>query len=291
GGIYYMLIDLKVCMMKFDVARRAAILLDLKELINSKDFKVFFCRLHPQVTRLINFIKNNCGIFKVPPSLFEDAELTAILAKTASELLSSIRGNMKSKLLSSIRKRLCIMDTAKLLAHGYIEVDSAHWNRLAFLTLYSPSLIPSLHTAVRARIGPMLGIDINSIEDEMLGGEEENSDNQDDEGLEMHNAGAASGAIDNGDLADGAEGLEENSGNDGDADHDNEPEDNKGPGTTPRYRVVAEDDSGFGDNGKPAIFTSGRFWNFVDTSLENIRKVAKQEAADNHTTLETAFRQ
>ncbi|KAG1733334.1 uncharacterized protein EDB91DRAFT_1251337 [Suillus paluster] len=322
GGIYYMLIDLKVCMMKFDVAQRAAILLDLKELINSKDFKsalqnrLIACLLSPNITaymedtlpHIMNFIKNNSGIFKVPLSLFKDVKLTAILAKTVSELLSSIRGNMKSKLLASICKRMSITDTAKSLAHGSIEVDSAHWNRLAFLrrclrvfmigisnyrtiplkALYSPSLIPSLHTAVRARIGPKLSIDINGIEDEMLGREEEISDNQDDEGLEMHNAGAPSG---DSSKTDGAEGLEENSGNDGDADQDNEPEDNEVPDTTPHNRVIAEDDSGFGDNGKPAIFTSGRFWNFVDTSLKNIHKVAKQEAADNQTTLETAFRQ
>ncbi|KAG2143512.1 uncharacterized protein EDB93DRAFT_1241410 [Suillus bovinus] len=41
GGIYYMLIDLKVCMMKMDSTRKAAMLADVKELLNSKDFKVF----------------------------------------------------------------------------------------------------------------------------------------------------------------------------------------------------------------------------------------------------------
>ncbi|KAG2148961.1 hypothetical protein DEU56DRAFT_909254 [Suillus clintonianus] len=147
GGIYYMLIDLKVSMMKSDTGRKAALLLDLKELLNSKDFKsalqnrLIACLLSPNITayvtdthpHIMNFIKDNSGVFKVPPSLFEDVELTAILAKIVSELLSSIRSNMKSKLLASIRKRMSIMDTAKSLAHGSIEVDSAHWNRLAFL--------------------------------------------------------------------------------------------------------------------------------------------------------------
>ncbi|KAG1801085.1 uncharacterized protein BJ212DRAFT_1200451, partial [Suillus subaureus] len=110
------------------------------------------------------FIKDNSSIFKVPSSLFKDVELSAICATIISDLLSSIQGGMKSKLLSSIQKCLSIMDTSKLLAHGCIEVDAAHWNRVAFLALYSDSLIPSLHLAVHARIRPKLGIDINSIE-------------------------------------------------------------------------------------------------------------------------------
>jgi hypothetical protein len=36
-----MLIDLKVCMMKMDSSRKAAMLADVKELLNSKDFKAF----------------------------------------------------------------------------------------------------------------------------------------------------------------------------------------------------------------------------------------------------------
>jgi hypothetical protein len=98
------------------------------------------------------FIKDNSNIFKVPSSLFEDVELSAIFATIVSDLLSSIRGGMKSKvctlvlcarkfsiitqLISSIRKRLSIMDTSKSLAHGCIEVDAAHWNRIAFLVCF-----------------------------------------------------------------------------------------------------------------------------------------------------------
>ncbi|KAG1902840.1 uncharacterized protein F5891DRAFT_978312 [Suillus fuscotomentosus] len=161
--------------------------------------------------------------------------------------------------------------------------------------LYSPFLIPSLHTAVHARIGPKLGIDIDSIDHEMLG-EEEIPDGQ-DEGQEMHSTGTAgSGVIDNGELADGMRELEEDSGDNGDADQDYEPEDNEGPDSTPYSRALAEDDSGFGDNGKPTVFTLGKFWNFVDTLLENICKVVKQEAVNNHqgtvfqyTLIKTAF--
>ncbi|KAJ8583167.1 hypothetical protein M405DRAFT_749060, partial [Rhizopogon salebrosus TDB-379] len=262
GGIYYMLIDLKVCMMKIDSTRKAAILADIKELLNSKDFKVFIYTT--KLTLQQSFIKENSNIFKVPLALFEDVQLSGIFATIVSDLLSSIRGNMKSKLLSSIRKRMSIMDTAKSLAHGCIEVDAAHWNRLAFLALYSPSLISSLHSAVRARIGPKLGIDIDSIEREMYGDE--------------------------------TDGMDENSGGNGDVDQDYDPEDNEGVDTPAlNGRPLHPDDSGFGDNGKPIVFSAGKFWNFVNISLENVRKIAKEEAAGanqgGRTGYETAFRQ
>lgn len=47
-----MLIDLKVCMMKMDSTRKAAMLADVKELLNSKDFKVLEISIL-QVARLI----------------------------------------------------------------------------------------------------------------------------------------------------------------------------------------------------------------------------------------------
>jgi hypothetical protein len=77
-------------------------------------------------------------------------ELLAQLFKIVSDLLSSIHSNLKGKvcissdvqtiiiltapkLVSSLVKRMSIMDTAKSLAHGIIEVDAAHWNRYTFL--------------------------------------------------------------------------------------------------------------------------------------------------------------
>ncbi|OJA16731.1 hypothetical protein AZE42_12852 [Rhizopogon vesiculosus] len=332
GGIYYMLIDLKVCMMKIDSTRKTTILADIKELLNSKDFKsglqnrLTACLLSPNLTAYVtdtlpnisSFIKENNSIFKVPLSLFEDVQLSGIFVTVVSDLLCSIRSNMKSKLLASIRKRMSIMDTAKSLAHGCIEVDAAHWNRLAFLrrclrifmigisdhkmlslkALYSPSLISSLHSAVRARIGPKLGIDIDSIEREMYGDEVDHDGVPDglpvtNEDREMHNTGAA-GVADNGDSAE-TDGIDENSGGSGDVDQDYDPEDNEGVDTTAlNGRPLHPDDSGFGDNGKPIIFSAGKFWNFVDISLENVRKIAKEEAATDQggrTGYETAFRQ
>lgn len=42
-----------------------------------------------------------------------------------------------SKLVISIAKRMSIMDTAKSLAHGVIEVEACHWNRYTFLVCFN----------------------------------------------------------------------------------------------------------------------------------------------------------
>jgi hypothetical protein len=81
---------------------------------------------------------------------FEDIELTEQLSTLVSEALLCIRGNVKAKvsvakntsqnntklrliqLMSSIIKRTSIIDTTRSLAHGCLEVDASHWNRLMF---------------------------------------------------------------------------------------------------------------------------------------------------------------
>lgn len=49
-----------------------------------------------------DFIKNHCEVFKLPAALMQDVELLAQLSKIVSELLSSIRGNLKSKVCISL---------------------------------------------------------------------------------------------------------------------------------------------------------------------------------------------
>jgi hypothetical protein len=73
------------------------------------------------------------------------------LSTLVSEALSCIHGNVKAKvsvakntsqnnaklrliqLMSSIIKRSSIIDTARSLSHGCLEVDASHWNRYTFL--------------------------------------------------------------------------------------------------------------------------------------------------------------
>ncbi|KAG2098949.1 uncharacterized protein F5147DRAFT_582824, partial [Suillus discolor] len=240
GGIAYMLIDIKATLMMLSAANRKSLLVEIKELIESKDFKV------------LEFIKKNSEIFKVPKFLFEDIELTAQLSKLVSEALSCIRGNIKTKLMSSILKRSSIIDTARSLAHGCLEVDASHWNRYAFLDIYSPSLLPSLHRDLRVKVGDALGIDNGA-----------------------DSIGSIEGSINRAEAGD--------DGPDVDVNHDGDEEEDglegNVSGTAETYELDPND-SGFGGHGKRTIFTSTKFWRFVDASLEGIRKMGKAEAEE-----------
>ncbi|KAG1892324.1 hypothetical protein F4604DRAFT_1565221, partial [Suillus subluteus] len=191
-------------------------------------------------------IKNNNEIFKVPKFLFEDIELATQFSKLISKALSSIRGNVKNKLMSSISKCSSIIDTARSLAHGCIEVDATHWNRCAFLDLYSASLLPSLHRDLRIKVSEGLGIDVG-LDDtypDPMGGE-----NRAD--------------------------LDTN--HDGD---DNEDEPDENVSSMAEGVELDPNDSGFGGNGKCAVFTSSKFWRFVDASLEGVHKMVKADAEE-----------
>ncbi|KAG2353882.1 hypothetical protein BDR07DRAFT_1382738 [Suillus spraguei] len=54
-------------------------------------------------------------------------------------------------------------------------------------------------------------------------------------------------------------------------DPDYEPEDNEGVDTTVLNGCpLHSDNSGLGDNGRPVVFSAGKFWNFINISLENV---------------------
>ncbi|KAG2079522.1 uncharacterized protein F5147DRAFT_784989 [Suillus discolor] len=305
GGIYQMLVRIVALVLKNDGDKKLRLLANLKELLGSKDFKsalqnrLTACMLSPNITayvtdthpQILKFIKKHQDVFKVPALLFEDVELTALFAKVVSESLSTIRGNMKSKLTASIAKRTSITDVARSLAHGCIEVDAAHWNRLAFLrrclrvyllgtgnyktvplrTLYSPLLVPSLPKEVRQKIGPQLGIDIDEIEHNMLDGDAE-EDNNDTDAFQddIAHENAAPRNVDGDDGHDGNENV------DADADHNKDDADfeadvNDAADINVDGSVVTEKD----------LYTAGRFWNFVDSSLAGARKAAKEQAMED----------
>ncbi|KAG2752016.1 hypothetical protein P692DRAFT_20725714 [Suillus brevipes Sb2] len=302
GSVFHMLIDLKAnSFMRIDEQEKAA-LVDLKELIDSKDFRsalqsrLTACLLSPNLTvyvddthtNIMEFIKNHREVFKIPAALINDVELLAQLSKIVSELLSSIRGNLKGKLVSSLIKRMSIMDTAKSLAHGIIEVDAAHWNRYAFLRrclrifligigdyrsiplkdLYSTLLLPSLHQDLRIKISKALDCDMDLGE-------------QDPEG----DIGATDDHGDN--FGEGEHTLE--NGEEGSGFHENREEEDEEEGeemTDQQESEVNDGGSGFSKtkDGKGPKFTSTKFWNFVDCSLQAIRQAAQQEAGPNHDT-------
>ncbi|KAG1894216.1 uncharacterized protein F5891DRAFT_1195493 [Suillus fuscotomentosus] len=276
GGIAYMLINIKATLIMLSVANRKSLLVEIKELIESKDFKsglqnrLTACVLSPNLTAYVNdtlehvmeFMKNNNEIFKVPKFLFEDIELTAQLSKLVSEALLCICGNVKTKLMLSILKCSSIIDTARSLAHSCLEVDASHWNRYTFLwcclriflirtgnyktiplkDLYSASLLPSLHQDLHIKVGNALGINVE-LDDLDLDPMTQDGANQ------VHESSA--------DSTGGHEGTTDNmEGGDKDDGDDNQ-DDLKG--NVSSTTELDPDDSGFGGNGKRAIFTSTKF--------------------------------
>lgn len=143
-------------------------------------------------------------------------------------------------------------------------------------TLYSPLLIPSLPKEVCQKIGPQLGIDIDEIECNMLDGDAEEDDNdtdafQDDVAREN----TAPRNVDSGD------GHDENGNADADVDYDKDDADFEADVGDPADinvdgSVVAEKGRSESD-----LYTAGRFWNFVDSSLASTRKAAKEQAMDD----------
>ncbi|KAG1870899.1 hypothetical protein F4604DRAFT_1681752 [Suillus subluteus] len=321
GSVFHMLIDLKAnSFIRIDEQEKAA-LVDLKELIDSKDFRsalqsrLTACLLSPNLTayvhdthtNIMEFIKNHRNVFKIPVALIDDVELLAQLSKIVSELLSSIRGNLKGKLVSSLVKCMSIMDTAKSLAHGIIEVDAAHWNRYAFLwrclrifligigdyrsiplkDLYSTSLLSSLHQDLRVKISKALNCDMDLGVSENDEQHTDNADSNVDHSEEQDPEGDIGATDDHGDnIGEGEHTLE--NGEEGSGFRENrEEEGEEEEGEEKTGQEESEDDdggSGFSKrkNGKGPKFTSMKFWNFIDCSLQAIRQAAQQEAGPNH---------
>ncbi|KAG2142876.1 uncharacterized protein EDB93DRAFT_1252138 [Suillus bovinus] len=311
-GIYYMLIDIKATLLRRNDDTRNVELTQLKELLDSKDFKsgiqnrLTVCMLSPNITayvtdahcHIMDFIREHHNVFKIPAAMLEDAELNAQLSKLVSDLLCSIRGNIKAK-------------TAKSLAHHCgIEVDSMHWNRFAFLrclhifligvddyktvplnALFSNSLILSLHKDLHVKINQKLGIDIDAIERGMHG-----DINQDIE----PDAPAADikGYLDEDQPMHDTENTD-NSGN-GSSHQDDEDKNARDEGAEDEYQdeedlpAVSEGSSGFKGKGRHAIYSSSKFWKFIDDSLDGICKLAKTQVSEQgpngSLTYEHAFR-
>ncbi|KAG1826380.1 hypothetical protein EV424DRAFT_1345690 [Suillus variegatus] len=269
-GIAYMLIDIKATLIMLSAANRKSLLIEIKELIESKDFKsglqncLTACVLSPNLTAYVNdtlehvmvpsiflwtkeFMKNNNEIFKVPKFLFEDIELTTQLLKLVSEALSCIRSNVKTK-------RRCLR---------IFLIGIGNYKTIPLKDLYSASLLPSLHWDLHIKVGDALGINVE-LDDLDLDPMMQDGANQ------VHESSA--------DSTGGNEGTTDNmEGGDKDDGDDNQ-DDLEGnvSGTT----ELDPDDSGFGGNRKRAIFTSTKFWKFVDASLKSVRKMARADAEE-----------
>ncbi|KAG2752136.1 hypothetical protein P692DRAFT_20817113 [Suillus brevipes Sb2] len=189
------------------------------------------------------------------------------------------------KLVASITTHMSIMDTAKSLTHGINEVEAGHWNRYTFLRrclrifligvgdykaipledLYSSSLKPSLHADLRSKIAMAL-----DCEDDM--------DHMNDKGSEGE-LGVSNKADDDGNLGGGEHTMDNRK---EDQFHQNQDEE-----TIQQEPEGNEDDDASsgsieGKNGKPPKFTSAKFWNYVDCSLEAVRQAVREEAGPDY---------
>ncbi|KAG1726442.1 uncharacterized protein EDB91DRAFT_1254345 [Suillus paluster] len=262
-------------------------------------------------TNIMEFIKSHQEVFKMPAALIDDVELLAQLSRIISELLASICGNLKAKLVTSLAKRMSVMDAAKSLTHSIIEVDASHWNRYAFLRwclqicligisdfktiplkdLYSTSLIPSLHRDLHVKIAEALncnvGIDACETNEQHANATEGNTFDLD----HQCSTGELGATYDRGDDLGECDATDDHGDNFGEGDHtmDNQEEDefcenrdDEKEETGQQEPEVDDGGSGFiqGTNSKHPKFTSTKFWNFMDCSLKAIHKAAREEAGD-----------
>ncbi|KAG1720091.1 hypothetical protein EDB19DRAFT_1647415 [Suillus lakei] len=150
-------------------------------------------------------------------------------------------------------------------------IGIGNYKAIPLKDIYSPSLLPSLHRDLRIKVGDTLGIDVG-LDDFDPGPMAHGYADQVHENSAV-SLGDVEGNTNDVEAGDNGTGLDINY--DGD-DDENQPEETE----TGMADELHPDDSGFGGNRKRAVFTSTKFWRFVDASLEGIRKMAKAEAEE-----------
>ncbi|KAF8837379.1 hypothetical protein BDN67DRAFT_1013923 [Paxillus ammoniavirescens] len=195
GDLFLMLIDMKASLVKYELSNQTNQLQALQDTLSSKDFELglhnclLACLLSPNLTtyitdtqhHIMDFIFEHLDVFKIPAGVFDDAEIRSSLGRIVTRLLATIRSQLKSQLTMSIAKKTCIINVTKVLARSSsgMEVDAAHWNRLAFLAstlrtsdhkvaaldvCFTPRLIPNLKSDMRIKLERELGINISDME-------------------------------------------------------------------------------------------------------------------------------
>ncbi|KAG2086657.1 uncharacterized protein F5147DRAFT_791703 [Suillus discolor] len=294
GNIFFMIIDLKITLIKLCKVNRAKRMQELKDALESKDFEV-----------TMDFITTHSDVFKIPPGMLEDVKLRAQLGKSVTKLLTGIQSVIKNALTASVVKRTSIADVTRALAcsGSGMEVDSTHWNRIALLwhllqifligvsdyknasinDLFSPYLIPSLKQDIWRKVERELGVNIAQLEDDLFGTNDALESNDQASPDTPTGNGHAPNArrIEDGANMDNEE-LEDQSGVQiGGGDANGEEEELNGLGNSVKTAAVLLDDpmdSGFGlVEGTPAQYTNTiRFWNFVDHLLLVMRQISKE---------------
>ncbi|KAG2120424.1 uncharacterized protein F5147DRAFT_766341 [Suillus discolor] len=297
GSIFYMLVDLKITLVKLCQGNKATRMQELKDALESKDFEnglyncLFACMSSPNLTayvtdtqcHIMDFIVKNRDVFKIPPGLLDDVELRAQLGKVVTKLLTNICSAIKTALTTSIVKRTSVADVTRSLARSGsgMEVDSTHWNRISLLRrLLRIFLIGDLRDKVTCE----LNIDVEQLERELFDADFDNAPRTDvnpsqvPTGTQVNGSHAPSAGRDQNDPDMTYGPLTDQSGVQQD-DLDTNGEDNESNMSGSANGVVLLDDpldSRFGlVEGMPMRYNSTiKFWNFVDHSLLMMRKMA-----------------
>ncbi|KAG1824630.1 uncharacterized protein BJ212DRAFT_1295755 [Suillus subaureus] len=262
-----MLIDIKATLLRQNEDARKIELTQLKELLDSKDFKMLKLQQ--------DFVRKHHNVFKIPVAMLEDVELKAQLSKMVSDLLSSIHGNIKAKnRFAFLRHCLHIF---------LIRVDN--YKTVPLKVLFSNSLIPSLHDDLRIKINEKLGIDMDAIECRIHGNV--------DQDLKPNTPTDSESFLDEDHL------MQDTENTDNGSQQENEGENIRGEGAEDEDQgegdlPVDEENSGSESKGRPAVYSLSKFWKFVDDSLNGIHKLARawvseQEGMGGSLTYEHAF--
>ncbi|KAG1828026.1 hypothetical protein EV424DRAFT_1537029 [Suillus variegatus] len=324
GDLFIMLLELRAGQIERDEGTEANALQELEKLISSKDFesalksRLTACMLSPNLTayvtdtqqHVMEFIQGHLELFKISEGLFDDNELRTQLGKLVTRLLATIRGQIKTALTTSIIKRLSIMDALKPLIHSGMEVDSSHWTRFAFLRrclrifligvrdhekislqdLFSPYLIASLYPDLQQHIEITLEVDLVQLAQELQDGTAHASGSGNQNGNPSahqstndtaHEDASQAGATVH--LGDESVDVFANAGADADADADADgiPDEYVDPGCLT---------SGFGLDGSEPRWNKQKFWNYIDTMLEQIRESAREVSNGSSAAYEDAYR-
>ncbi|KAG1897725.1 uncharacterized protein F5891DRAFT_1191655 [Suillus fuscotomentosus] len=202
GDPLMMLLDVQANIIQFSLSQQDSQLNCSKDLLYSKDLENLLQHHMAAVLLSLNLtayvvdtqrhvmdlICEHPDMFKLPPIIFEDAELKTALSKIVTKVLATIRGQFKIKLTASLVKRIGVVELMKTLASGSMETDASHWNRVAFLQTqslsqrrclrvfligtsdykdanikqcYSPFISPSLAGDLHRKVEQELGINIS----------------------------------------------------------------------------------------------------------------------------------
>ncbi|KAG1896773.1 uncharacterized protein F5891DRAFT_1192667 [Suillus fuscotomentosus] len=155
-------------------------------------------------------------------------------------------------------------------------IGTGNYKTIPLQDIYSLSLLLSLHRDLHVKVGDALSVDVGLDDfdsDPIVKGGGQVDENGAD------GMGGVEGSMNGVNAEDDGTDLNINHDGPGDGDEDEPERDLSGVAEKEKYELDPND-SGFGGNGKRTIFTSSKFWRFVDASLEGVRKMGKVEAEE-----------